>query len=198
MCVCVCYLMNRTSICSQCYQTIMSYEAPTIYQTEQVRPNTTPEAQLPTISQENLLDAIKDIKNPQLLAQEMEEDQLEISCFKGKCHTFRDNGSITQEMLNGYCLEALRSTGGSSFYGVRQAMDKQGRVPVRCYYNMDYGMSIGAGGISGVNSHVRVLDRLSPLCAKFYSPQHIGHSNGTRCGIAIPNTPSSGKGRLTW
>ena len=46
----------------------MSYEAPTIYQTEQVRPNTTPEAQIPTISQETL-DAIANIRNPQLLAQ---------------------------------------------------------------------------------------------------------------------------------
>ena len=89
----------------------MSYEAPTIYQTEQVRPNTTPEAQLPTVSQENLLDAIANIRNPELLAQRIPQ--------VGRCNNHLRNkkrhpcsypeslGGISQDQMTEWCQTNL-------------------------------------------------------------------------------------------
>ena len=98
----------------------MSYEAPTIYQAEQVRPNTTPEAKLPTISQETL-DAIANIRNPELLAQRIPQ--------VGKCNNYLRNkkghpcrspkslGGLTEDNLTEYCQANVFSLSGGTKRG---------------------------------------------------------------------------------
>ena len=146
---------------------------------------------------EKMLEALNSIKSPDLIAQSSYYDDLESDWRNGRRYWFRDNGPVTQEMLNMHCAETLAYTGGSSSVGRKLPYTRDGRTPIRCQYNMDY--SIGAGnskvsaGIGGVGTYFKDLLRTTPLCQSNYSINHSSHNNGTRCGIFVR---PAGKGVL--
>jgi hypothetical protein len=180
----------------------VNYDAPNQFKTDFLKtPETAQVRDVETMrivpAETKLQEALVGIKQPELLAQESYYDGLESDWLNGRKYWFRDNGPITQEMLNSYCAEKLSYTGGSNFVG-RKLPYTNGRIPIRCQYQMN--LNLGAGGdrgsfgVSGPFIHYRDLLRITPLCQSFYSGSHLAHTNGTRCGIWVP---PAGKGTLT-
>ena len=110
----------------------MSYEAPTIHKTEQVRPNTTLEAQLPTLSQENLLDAIANIRNPELLANVVGNPFVQCNLWQNKCWyaVERVNTFWGKAQANKYCQERY----GDYPHAFAKRIRVAGVVPTPAYF----------------------------------------------------------------
>jgi hypothetical protein len=142
-----------------------------------------------------LQEALAGIKQQISIAQYDYYEGLESDYQNNRKLWFKDNGPITQEMLNMYCAENLANTGGSNFIGRKLPMTSQGKIPVRCQYVIDASVGGGPVSVGAALTHFRDLTRMTPLCESNYSSQHVAHTNGTRCGVYVR---PAGKGTLTF